>query len=595
MLKIPETEFEKILLKKGTSVVKISKRHWGIFENPQEIIYTTKQKDIKVLIDYIESKVKSGFFCILSLSYDSSAAFDSANELKVDPVFPLLWAAFYKAPLVKLKYEDFPHSKNFSLKTTADISRTEYNAAITRIKDYIKNGDTYQVNFTFRINVNTNLNPAILFLNLFRTQKPEFGAFLNMGTMSVISLSPELFIHKKSSTLISKPMKGTISRGIVIEDDLQKKFSLENDPKNRAENLMITDMVRNDLGKICKYGTVKTKNLFNVITTPFVHQMISTVEGEIKEGISLFDILKALFPPASITGAPKIRSMQIIKELEKSPRGIYTGTIGMINLDYDFIFNVAIRTAVQYHNNLCGGIGGGIVADSKIDGEWKEAKLKSSFLISKKTSFEIFETILFDRKDGGFIWLDEHINRLGNSQKYFLRKFNRNKVVNFLYAISKELPDLAKVKISLDESGKIKCKWERLTFKGWGKKYAKVLISKKKTDPSNIMLYHKTTERKLYDEEFLNAQSIGYDDVIFLNKREEITEGAISNIFIKTKNGWLTPPLKCGLLPGIYRKHLILQLSAKEQIIYIKQLISAEKVIICNSVRGKIEVMREKK
>ncbi|HOK05145.1 MAG TPA: aminotransferase class IV, partial [Victivallales bacterium] len=216
-------------------------------------------------------------------------------------------------------------------------------------------------------------------------------------------------------------------------------------------------------------------------------------------------------------------------------------------------------------------------------------------LISKKTSFEIFETILFDRKDGGFIWLDEHINRLGNSQKYFLRKFNRNKVVNFLYAISKELPDLAKVKISLDESGKIKCKWERLTFKGWGKKYAKVLISKKKTDPSNIMLYHKTTERKLYDEEFLNAQSIGYDDVIFLNKREEITEGAISNIFIKTKNGWLTPPLKCGLLPGIYRKHLILQLSAKEQIIYIKQLISAEKVIICNSVRGKIEVMREKK
>lgn len=585
-----KNHLSELLSSKGSCVVKINTEKWAIFTNPNSIISIEKLSAIEQTFNSIEEKIKQGFYCVIFIPYEAALAFDSAFAVKKNTNLPLIWAAFFDKALASLRYEDFPNAENFSIDTKSEVTLNEYKNSLNKIQKYIMNGDTYQVNFTFRIEGKASLPAPKIFLSLFKTQKANFAAFINAGDFSIVSLSPELFIQKLSSKIISEPMKGTISRMPDTQRDLEQIKILSSDPKNRAENLMITDMVRNDIGKICRYGSVKTTKLFSIITTPFVHQMISRVEGRLKQNISLFDIFKALFPAASITGAPKVRTMQIIKEVEKSPRGIYTGTIGLVNKKSDFIFNVAIRTAIVKNKYLKAGIGGGIVADSNAKDEWSEAKLKASFLISKQNSFDIFETILYDKEQGGYIWLNEHLDRLEQSQKYFLRPFHREYILKHLINLSKKLPALARVKIILTEYGKIESEWQRLSHKTWGKNKVRIMISDKKVDSQNVFLYHKTTLRQIYDDELKKAQSSGYEEVIFMNENGHITEGAISNLFVKIDKHWLTPPLNCGLLPGICRKHLILQLCAKEQVIDYKQLMASKKVIICNSVRGFAEV-----
>ncbi len=574
----------------GSALVRIpGSRNWGLFRNPLGVVSTASTNDISRCFDQIERSTRRGLYCCMMLSFDAAPAFDKCLRAGRSRGMPLLWAAFYRKPDMLLTPEDLPHSKPSGLEVVKDISPREYRSAISKIKRLISDGDTYQVNFTFRISCSAPDNAEAFFLNLFRHHRPDHGAFVNTGSIKIASLSPEIFIERRGRCIVSIPMKGTAGRMPDFDGDISAARSLSLDPKNRAENLMITDMVRNDLGRICEAGTVKTTELFKVLTTPSVHQMVSEVRGRLRKGSSLFEIFKALFPPASITGAPKVRTMQIIKSLEKSPRGVYTGSIGCIRPGGDFSFNVAIRTATIRRRVLVAGVGGGIVADSSAESEMHEAELKASFLKSVGGCFEIFETMLFER-GRGYLWLDEHLDRMEKSQKYFLRSFDRGKIEAALSRLSRRLPPLARTRISVDENGTPRAKWSGLAAKGWGKRKLTVLISDKRTSSADIMLRHKTSMRKLYDDELKKAKIAGYDEVIFANEKGEITEGAISSVFAKTKNGWITPPPSCGLLPGIWRNHEILRLGAKEQIIGIEELMQFNEVVIGNSVRGSAKV-----
>ncbi len=591
--RIKKIDLLKSLRKTGSSLLRYHEgKTWALFEDPVEIIQSEKLEDVGPILKKIGRTKYKNLHCCLFVPYDAARSFDPALEASISTNIPLVWAAFYKAPRIFLKLNDIPDSDVIRINTQNEILKKAYLKKISQIKLLIKNGDTYQVNFTFRTHANFSANAEEYFLSLFKFHQPEYAAFINTGKLKILSLSPELFIMKKSNVITSLPMKGTAARMPNYDDDIAVARSLSLDPKNRAENIMITDMVRNDLGKISKTGSVKTTTIFNVLTTMSVHQMVSKVEASLNENLSLMDIFQALFPPASITGTPKIRSTQIIHDLEKSPRGIYTGTIGHVKPNGDFIFNVAIRTATIKNKILSAGIGGGIVADSNPIDEWNEAILKSSFLNCNRSGFKIFETILFKKKHG-YLWLNEHLKRLANSQKYFLRSFNEKKIIESLMRISQKLPQLARVKISLSPNGEAEIQWNEISSLGWQKKDVTIMISKIRTSSKNILLYHKTDERKIYDTEFHNAQLAGYEEVIFANERDEITEGAITNLFVKKKKGWVTPPLRCGLLPGIWRAKMLKKLNAKEQVIGLEEFMSEKKIIIGNSVRGLTAVKKK--
>jgi len=576
---------EEAISRSGSSLLRLSgSERWALFQDPVEIMRTESLDEVEYVIDAAEKKTKEGLHCCLMVPYDSAPAFDSALRSSRSYEIPAAWAALYKKPERLISFDDFPDSEDVEIRAKNEIAKREYFDSISRIKSLIRDGETYQVNFTFRINAAAPRAAENCFLNLFKFHRPIYGAFVNTGDLKIMSFSPELFLMKKSNILTSFPMKGTAARMPVYEEDLRAAQKLSADSKNRAENLMITDMVRNDLGRISRNGTVKTEALFKTVTTPSVHQMISIVNGTIKGNTGLMDIFRAMFPPASITGAPKVRTMSIIKEIEKSPRGIYTGTIGHISPKGDFIFNVAIRTAVVSGKNLVAGIGGGIVADSMPKSEWDEALLKSSFLKCGGSGFRVFETILF-RRNEGWLWLEEHLDRLEKSQKYFLRRFDRKKINSTLLKVSPKFPSVARVKISLSSDGTPDVEFREIVKNGWRAKKINALFSKIRTSSKNIFLYHKTSERKLYDEELKKAQTVGYDEVIFANEKGEITEGAITNIFAKINGGWITPPVGCGLLPGIWRSKMIAKLSAKEQVIGIEEFMSCEKIMIGNSVR----------
>ena len=577
------------LNKTGTSLCKLpNENRWGIFVDPIEILTSHSLDDVEHIMKKIENEFSDKYICGF-LSYEASPAFDTAHKVAKCANFPLIWFAVYNEISSYLTNDDFKYNESIENFQT-DLERTEYLNNIKKIADFIYAGDIYQANYTFRMLSKKVDNPGGLFLHLFNSHPVPYPAYINTGEMQIISNSPELFLESNIAEncedihIKSKPMKGTIARDFLYADDLKVKKFLQNDKKNRAENLMIVDMVRNDLGKICKLGSIKVEPLFDIETYKTVHQMVTTVHGVVQKSISLFDIFKSSFPPASITGAPKIRAMEIIHSIENSPRKAYTGTIGLIAPSGEFCFNVAIRTIINTKEQLELGIGGGIVSDSKAEDEWDEALLKSSFASKKNIHFNLIETLLWT-KAKGYSFLEEHLERLHNSQLYFGRKVNIQKIKSKLLKNQWDNEQI-KVRIELSENGNFKIESQVLSSVGWGKDKLKLKISDKKTDSKSIYQYHKTTNRCLYNSEYKSAICAGYDEVLFFNSNNEIAECAISNIFLLIDGNWITPHIKSGLLPGIWRKEKIEELNAKEKSIDKKLLLKADKIIIGNSVRG---------
>jgi len=478
----------------------------------------------------------------------------------------------------------------------------EYVQSFQQIKRYIEAGDTYQVNYTLKILFDFAGSPEALYRTLRRNQNVSYAAYLKNGGQRVISFSPELFFKKRGATCTVRPMKGTMQRGRTLEEDEKFIEFLKHDLKNRSENIMIVDLLRNDLGRLCEMGSVATVSLFDVETYETLHQMTSTIRGTLRPDVSLHSLFRALFPCGSVTGAPKIRTMQIIQELEHEPRGIYTGGIGFITPGGDAVFNVPIRTVVLNDGQGEMGIGSGVVYDSDSTKEWEECFLKGRFLTEPAPDFRIIETILW-QPDEGFWQLDLHLARLCRSAKYFGYPLNAGSVSELLATAAQKFPPAShqRVRLTLAKEGAVEITATACApsspqglpnFTENVNDPPAVVFSETPADSQSPYLYHKTTIRSLYDREREKALAAGFYEVLFCNEKGEVTEGSITNIFIRNGKTLYTPPLACGLLDGVFRKYIMnnCPLEVREKILLKSDLEKAEAIYVGNSVRGLVEV-----
>jgi len=567
-----------------------------LFSEPVEIITVSKKEDVKDHLKLIDNYLQKGLTGYALINYETGYLFEKKLEKYLSGKEQKLIRFYFfdDKNIIRLKSDDIEFNTgdiskysitDFNLNTTLE----KFEENIKKIKNYIREGDTYQVNYTVKGKFNFSGSYSSFFQHLLFNQSAKYSAFINDDDRFIISLSPEKFFSVKGNEITSKPMKGTIKRGVNHETDFAAEQELVNSQKNRAENVMIVDLIRNDLGRIAKYGSVSVPQLFSTEKYESLFQMVSTISAKLKKEVTLGIILKNIFPCGSVTGAPKIRTMEIIKELEKEEREIYTGSIGLFDKD-EANFNVAIRTLTVNKKTRRGelGIGAGIVWDSDPQKEYEETLLKSKFLAEPENYFDLFETMRVE--NGKIVFLEEHIERLRLAAEFFLFNFKDKK-------IRKSLDDKI---LELDSGGKYKIK---LILNKWGRikietsdlhsaeKIVKIIISEKKINTQNSFQYFKTTNRKLYDDEYQKYSARGFFDVIFLNEKDEMTEGSITNIFIRKGNSWLTPPLTSGILDGIYRSYFLRKMNnAAEKVISVDDLLRADEVKLVNSVRKEVLV-----
>jgi len=567
---------------------------WLLFSSPLRTLEALRVEEVKAAFDEAESEAAKGRWAAGFVSYDAAPAFDAAMKAKPpSSEAPLAYFAIYDAPFARLEsFAGLAAPGGLPESLRPETSKELHCERVEAVQAAIDRGDCYQVNLTLRLRGERgSASPASCFLQLASSHPAPFMAYFDTGRLQAVSLSPELFLERRGFALATEPMKGTARRKSGAREDEDAARWLANDEKNRAENLMIVDMARNDLGRICESGSVKAPELFKVLSYPTVHQMVSRVEGRLREGCGLFDIFRASFPPASITGAPKIMATEKIATLESSPRKLYTGCAGCVMPGGDFLFNVAIRTALFEGGRVELGVGGGIVADSTPEDEWDECLAKAAFLSHSRESFKLLETLLW-RRGQGFAFLKEHAARLKASQAYFGWKTIEGAFEKALESLKLEEADarLARVRVLAEESGELRAEWQKLDGEGWGKEALKVLIQAARSDSARGLLRHKTTARSLYDEAFKKARAAGFDEALFLNEKGELTEGAISNAILKTSSGWKTPAPGCGLLEGVWRASMAKDLGCEEAEITLPELCEAEEILLGNSVRGAAKV-----
>jgi para-aminobenzoate synthetase/4-amino-4-deoxychorismate lyase len=590
-----------------TSRFDAENRRSYLFLNPVQILSVSKLGDIPGLFRQLEEALAAGFHVAGFVSYECGYHFQSLENISMAPSeLPLAWFGVYHAPLVHNHQTDhqIPCAKgdpvshppieifgevlgSFRGPASPTISEDEYCARVERIKDYILAGDTYQVNFTDSIDAQTSVSAAAVFATLSLCQPVAYSAFLNVAGHNILSFSPELFFRIEDGRIVTRPMKGTMPRGRDSIEDIEAAARLQNDEKNRAEHVMIVDLLRNDLGRICTMGSVQVEDIFSVEKYSTLFQMTSTIVGTLRPGLGYYDIFKSLFPGGSITGAPKIRTMQIIRELEQRPREVYTGAIGFIAPDRSSIFNIAIRTLILKNGRVRMGVGGGIVADSLPLDEYRECQLKASFLTRPRPAFQLIETMLWDE---GYAFLPMHLDRMESSASYFEFSFDRTSITSQLLKLSNEFQpgQRYRVRLLLDSAGK-----GVITDTAYrpGRSTGHVRISPERISSDDVFLRHKTTCRDRYERLYAEARANGFDEVVFLNERDEITEGAISNIFIRRGGRLFTPPLSSGVLPGVFRRHLLeTDASAEERVLNLRDLETADGVFLCNALRGMRQV-----
>jgi para-aminobenzoate synthetase / 4-amino-4-deoxychorismate lyase len=557
-----------------------------LYTDPVEILSTRDPAEVGDLLARLKSQGShiAGF-----LGYEAGHVLEPRlsrfNATLPEALPPLLWFGMFDG------YEEIapeavaallPSAKGAWIGSPAPrISNAAYESAFAAVKNYITAGDIYQVNLAFACDVPLMGDPLALYAGLRARAKAGYGGILWTGEDWLLSLSPELFFALKGDKLTTKPMKGTAMRGSDPASDAIAAATLQSDPKQRAENLMIVDLLRNDLSRVAEAGSVAVPQLFHLETYPTVHTMTSTITAQVRDGLDAVDIISAIFPCGSITGAPKIRAMEIINEQEVAPRGPYTGAIGRIDPGGDAAFNVAIRTLHlrECKNQATIGLGSGIVADSESGDEWRECLAKGGFVPSQKT-FDLFETMRFDPAVGIQL-LDRHIARIGESARLFGFPFDRHAARNELQAATFRIAESRRVRLMLSPSGRIAI--EIQPHLPAPKGHVEVRLLPLPVESSDFRLRHKTTDRSFYVEARMAAGSF---EVVLVDGEGFITEGSFTNIFVRGPGALLTPPLARGLLPGVLRAELIANGSAVEADLRAEDL--AEPFFLGNATRGLI-------
>ena len=522
------------------------------FKNSFELIEKYK-RDKKYLLGYIRYEAKNIF---LGKQYKSKR--------------PLLYFEVFE------DYEDYnPQKHNIELHPYVNplISKKRYVKDIEKIKKYISEGITYEVNYTYPSEVFVNKGSMDLYETLLQNQKTPYNTYIKNEYETLLSFSPELFFRIDGNKITTKPMKGTVKRGLTKEEDEENIRFLASDEKNRAENVMIVDLLRNDLSRIAKTGTVKVEKLFEIETHKTVHQMTSTISAELLENTTLYNIFESIFPCGSITGAPKISTMHVIDELEPFERGIYCGAIGLISPE-EIVFSVPIRILVSSKNGYVCNTGGAIVWDSDALDEWEETVVKRKFL-GEIQNIHLIETM--KSENGKILFLKEHIDRLKNSAQILGFEFDES-----LYELIPEKDGIVRIVLSKDGRTDI-------TYKKLGENLTnKIRFSDITTDSKNMFLYYKTDFRPYYERSMSFIKNGEIYDEIFMNEKGEVTEGARSNIVIEKEGVLYTPPISVGILNGVYRQSILDKV--EERVLYKEDILNADKIFCVNSVRGMVEV-----
>jgi para-aminobenzoate synthetase/4-amino-4-deoxychorismate lyase len=558
---------------------------------------------VPALVETIEDVTSNGKYVAGYLSYEAGYPFVDLPAPTTREA-PVAWFGVYEAPVRVGPGEvdrglDLLGGKTAPLEGALSVKRDAYTSAIEQIRGHIQAGDVYQINYTAPVHFSAPEDPRLLYRRLRRRQHAPYGAYLNVGDRQILSCSPELFFRRDGARIVTRPMKGTVRRGRTLEEDRALRDELAADPKNRAENLMIVDLLRNDLSVCCRPGSVEVPDLYTTEPYDTVTQMTSTVEGRLRSGQGLSDVLRALFPCGSVTGAPKRRAMRLIRELEPTPRGVYCGAIGMAGPE-TAVFNVAIRTAVIDGEGGTMGVGSGVVWDSDPDSEYEECGLKTQFLTSSATSRQsspddapprLIETMRFDGVR--FPLLDRHVERLARSAAYFGYPFEASRFRGRLDTIATDanVHSVLKVRATLDRWGRIALQTGPVEGKEspW-----RLTIAGERVEAGDPLFFHKTTHRRVYERALAAAQAEGADEAILLNEAGEVTEGTYSNVFVRRNDSLLTPPASSGLLAGVYRDYVLeTQERARERVLTLDDLERADAIYCCNAVRGWCEAVLE--
>jgi len=560
--------------------------------NPDEIREARTLDAVEGVVRWIDEQSRSGHWGVLLLAYEAAPAMDPALTVRdagTGPV-PLAWAARYASAGTVIGADDSRLRRSRSMDPVAwqpAIDEARFGRDIARILGHIAAGDTYQVNYTFPLTAPFPHEAWAWFHARARQAGVAFPACIDTGAAVVMSLSPELFLERRGNHLQARPMKGTIRRGRWLEEDERLAQALVTSDKARAENVMIVDLLRNDIGRVATTGSVRVSDLCALERYPTVWQLTSRIDAGLWPGTSLWDLLRAVFPCGSVTGAPKVRTMEIIASLESSPRGLYTGAICLLRPGGDLTASVPIRTATIDRGTGIAtfSVGAGITADSTAEDEWAECLAKARVVrpAAVPDDASLLETM--GLMDGVVVRREAHLARMLASARLFGWVADRERLDAALDGLLAHHRDGSwRVRLVLDRRGQVRV--EAVPFAPDGRCW-RVSLAARPVDARSPLLYNKTTSRDLYDQ--ARAEAPEADDVLLWNARGELTESCLANVVVAIDGRRVTPPLACGLLPGVFRQHLIAAGEVEECVVRVDDLARASGLWLVNSLRGWID------